>query len=99
MQENSERRYIEEDEIDLRELFQTLWDKKLFIVVFTTLVTVLAVVYALMKTPIYEATALVEIGNYKLNNNKVQLDSANQLSKKLNVLFVEPLANSNQANS
>jgi len=51
MQENSERRYIEEDEIDLRELFQTLWDKKLFIVVFTTLVTALAVVYALMKTP------------------------------------------------
>lgn len=96
MQENSERRYIEEDEIDLRELFKTLWDKKLFIVVFTTLVTVLAVVYALMKTPIYEARALLEIGNYKINNNnnnKVQLDNANQLSKKLNILFIDMYKN------
>lgn len=29
MQEN---RYIQEDEIDLRELFKTIWDKKVFII-------------------------------------------------------------------
>jgi len=51
-----------------------------------------------MKTPIYEARALVEIGNYKMhnnnnnnnnNNNKVILDNASQLTKKLTILFVD----------
>ena len=43
-----------------------------------------------MKTPIYEARALVEIGNYKMhNNNKVILDYASQLTKKLTILFVD----------
>lgn len=32
MQEN---RYIQEDEIDLRELFKIIWDKKFFIILFT----------------------------------------------------------------
>jgi len=50
----------------------------------------------LAKTPIYEARAMLEIGNYKLdnnnnnnNNNKVQLDNNYQLSRKLNILFVD----------
>ncbi|NOX16647.1 MAG: hypothetical protein GXP61_11620 [Epsilonproteobacteria bacterium] len=89
-------RTIEEDEIDLVELFRTLMKRKWFIFLFTSIITFVAVIYAFAKIPMYEATALVEIGNYKLynnnnnnNNNKVQLDDASQLSQKLNVLFIE----------
>lgn len=88
MQENS--KHIEEDEIDLRELFKTIWDKKVFILVFTFVITILAGIYAYSKTPIYEAKALLEIGEYKTaQNTKVILDDASQLEKKLNTLFID----------
>jgi len=75
---------------------------KKFILVFTSIVTIGAIVFAFLKTPIYEARALVEIGNYKLhnnnnnnnnNNNKSELDNASQLTKKLNVLYIDMLKN------
>jgi len=80
-----------EDEIDLRELFITLKKNKKIIFIVTTLVTLLAIVYVMIKTPIYEASTLVEIGNYKLNNNnnKILLDNPAQLSKELTVIFVD----------
>ncbi len=85
MQTNTpEQNYYQEDEIDLKELFGILWAKKTLIIGITTLITVLAGIYAFNKTPIYEATALVEIGNYKLhNNNNVLVDSVPELVKKL----------------
>ncbi|MGJ0359764.1 Wzz/FepE/Etk N-terminal domain-containing protein [Aliarcobacter cryaerophilus] len=87
MQEN---RYIQEDEIDLRELFKIIWDKKNFIILFTLAITFLATVYAYSKTPIYEAKALVEIGEYKINNTtKNSVDDASTLEKKLSTLFVD----------
>jgi capsular polysaccharide biosynthesis protein len=79
-----------EDEIDLRELFLTLKKHKKFIIIFTLLVTTIAAIYAFSKTPIYVASAIVEIGNYKLdNNNKVLLDNVSQLTKELNDVFVD----------
>jgi len=100
MQENqiNTQRY-EEDEIDLRELFKTIMDNKLKIVIITSVITVMAVIYAYVKTPIYEARALLEIGNYKLynnnnnNNNKATLDNASQLVKRLNILFIDMYKN------
>ena len=87
MQEN---RYIQEDEIDLRELFKIIWDKKIFIILFTIVVTVLAGIYAYSKTPIYEAKALIEIGEYKINNtSKNFVDDSSNLEKKLSTLFVD----------
>ena len=87
MQEN---RCIQEDEIDLKELFKTIWAKKIFIVIFTLVVTILAGFYAYSKTPIYEAKALVEIGEYKINNtSKNFVDDASNLEKKLSTLFVD----------
>jgi hypothetical protein len=56
------RRVIEEDEIDLRELFVTIWKKKWFIGVFTLIVTVVAIAYAYMKTPIYEVKSNIRVG-------------------------------------
>jgi uncharacterized protein involved in exopolysaccharide biosynthesis len=59
----------------------------------------MAGIYAFNKTPIYEATALVEIGNYKNNNNNnnnnnnVLVDSVPELVKKLNLLFIEIVKN------
>ena len=90
-------RCMEEDEIDLIEFFKTIWQRRWFVVGLTSVITLLAVVYATMKTPIYEAKALVEIGNYKIigdssnsngDNTTIYLNSASNLSKKLNALFV-----------
>ena len=87
MQENKP---LEEDEIDLKELFKTIWAKKIFIVIFTLVVTILAGFYAYSKTPIYEAKALLEIGEYKINNTtKNSVDDASTLEKKLSILFVD----------
>lgn len=50
-----QEKYLQEDEIDLRELFKTIWARRFFVITFTLVVTVLAAVYAYTKTPIYEA--------------------------------------------
>jgi len=91
-----EQNYYQEDEIDLKELFKILWAKKILIISLTFAITLLAGIYAFNKTPIYQATALIEIGSYKFhntvfinnnNNNKIQIDNAFDLSIKLNTLF------------
>ena len=99
MQQNTpEQNYYQEDEIDLKELFGILWAKKILIISITLVFTLLAGIYAFNKTPIYEGTALVEIGNYKNNNNNnnnnnVLVDSVPKLVKKLNLLFIDLLKN------
>jgi capsular polysaccharide biosynthesis protein len=101
MQQNlTEQNYYQEDEIGLKELFKILWLKKNLIISVTATITILAGIYAFNKTPIYEATALIEIGNYKLhnnnnnnNNNKASLDSATELVKKLHILFIDIVKN------
>jgi LPS O-antigen subunit length determinant protein (WzzB/FepE family) len=89
------RKTMEEDEIDLLELFRTLVKRKWFIVIFT----LVAVVYAYMKTPIYEVKALLEIGSYKTSNSNILLDNATQLSRKLNVIFIDLLKNAKDKNA
>jgi len=83
---NKELQY-QEYEIDLRQLACILWAAKNLIISVTIITTLLAGIYAFNKTPIYEASALVEIGNYKVdnnnNNNKLLLDSAPDLAKKI----------------
>jgi hypothetical protein len=86
-----------EDEIDLRELFKTILKNKVKITIITLVITAMAVIYVFVKTPIYGATALVEIGNYKKNNNngteRALLDNGSELVKKLNVLFIDMYKN------
>ena len=67
MQEN---RYLQEDEIDLRELFLTLWEKKVFIILFTLVVTLASIIYVLQKnpTPIYQGSINIEIGKIQSEN-------------------------------
>ncbi|MCP4969129.1 MAG: hypothetical protein GY932_00875 [Arcobacter sp.] len=78
-----DKEYIQEDEIDLRELFITIWNKKLFIVAFTSIVTILSIIYAYSKTPIYEVKSVIRIGYI----GQELLEKSNVLEKKLRVIF------------
>ena len=51
--------YIEEDEIDLRELFATIWRYKFFIVFFVFIVTSLSIVYVLSKPNVYKVQTIL----------------------------------------
>jgi len=70
--------YIQEDEIDLRELFKTLMDSKKLIMSMTLLITFFAVVYVYFKnpTPIYSGSILIEIGKgISPNTGTIPLDN------------------------
>ncbi len=97
---DSNSQTVQNEVIDLRELFSVLKRRKKFIWSITTLITLLAVAYALVKTPMYEARALIEIGNYKsVKNNSVLLDETSQLSKKLHILFIDVFKNTKDKES
>ena len=88
---------IAEDEIDLRELFLTLWNKKIFISVFTTIITVLSIIFTFSKTPIYEIKAILEVGsisnnnnsnnNNNNNNNHTLLENTSSIINKINIIY------------
>jgi LPS O-antigen subunit length determinant protein (WzzB/FepE family) len=77
-----EKQHIE-DEIDLKELFNTIWQKKLFIVLFTFVITLCAGIYAYTKTPIYEVKSIMEIGFIE----KQLVEEQSILEQKLNIIF------------
>lgn len=84
------QKYLQEDEIDLKELFKTLWKYKMFILIFTFIVAVLSIIYVSLKTPVYEVTALVEVGSYKTESGQdIIIDNADNLSKKLTTIFID----------
>ncbi len=78
-----DREYIQEDEIDLKELFKTIWEKKLFLILFTSLVTFSAIIFAYNKTPIYEVKSYIELG---FIDNKI-IEEPAVLEQKLKVVF------------
>ena len=47
---------IKDDEIDLRALFQVLWNDRKRIIQITAVVTLMGVSYALLATPLYKST-------------------------------------------
>ncbi|MCT7612972.1 Wzz/FepE/Etk N-terminal domain-containing protein [Aliarcobacter butzleri] len=84
------QKYLQDDEIDLKELFKTIWSYKKFILIFTFIVTVLSIIYVSLKTPVYEVTALVEVGSYKTESGQdIIIDNADNLSKKLTTIFID----------
>jgi len=88
---NQENKAYNDDEIDLRELWQTLVKSKVLIVALTCCVTLGGVVYAWVKTPIYEAKAVLEIGSYtntntNTNTNWVELPST--LLKRIEISYI-----------
>jgi hypothetical protein len=76
------KKYIEE-KIDLRELFSSFTKKKVFIFVFTFVLTLLAIIYVNIKKPIYEVKSVVRIGYINLT----LIESINILETKLKLIF------------
>ncbi len=60
MRNEPERLSSTGDEIDLFELIEGLWRQKVLIIVTTVIVTVIAVTYALLAKPVYEAKVFVQ---------------------------------------
>ncbi len=59
----------EDDEIDLKEIIKTILRYKKFIVIFTLLITTLAVIYVFIKKPIYEINTSLQLGYINSNSN------------------------------
>ena len=85
-----EQKYLADDEIDLKELFKTIWDKRLFIVLFTSIVTFISLIYVYFKnpTPIYQGSVSIEIG--KIHNEyfgEKALDLSTDLAELLRLKY------------
>jgi tyrosine-protein kinase Etk/Wzc len=63
MQRNTKADNASDDVIDLGTLIGTLIDRKLLIVLLTTLFALAGIVVALFSTPIYNATAMIQVEN------------------------------------
>jgi LPS O-antigen subunit length determinant protein (WzzB/FepE family) len=57
--EYNQERYIEEDEIDLRELFSTIWANKWKLIFISLLITSFAVIYAITKPNSYTSKTIL----------------------------------------
>ncbi len=84
---------MEENEIDLRELFQIIWNKRKFVVIFTLLITLFAVVYSFSISKIYEVKSNIQIGYM---NDKLLIES-DTLSKTINLLYDKQNVDKNEA--
>ena len=90
-----EKVYVEE-EIDLKELFLIVARKKYFILGFTLLITLLAVIYVSIKTPIYEVKSVVRVGYI----GATLVENSNILETKLKLIFGvdnKPIIKENEA--
>ncbi|MFV0561673.1 Wzz/FepE/Etk N-terminal domain-containing protein [Malaciobacter mytili] len=91
-----ENKQIQENEINLTDLILILWKNRVFIILFTVFLTIVATLYAYTKTPIFEARGVVKIGKYIENNVEKQIEESNILSAELNILFIDLLKNNKQ---
>ena len=84
------QKYLQEDEIDLRELFKTLWKYKIFVLVFTSMITFIALIYVLLKNPIpiYQGKMYLEIGQIQNKNfAPMSIEKVTDLAYVLNLEF------------
>ena len=92
---NKEEILIKDDEIDLVELFKTLWGYKIIIFLVTFLFVVLGAIYAfVIATPKYEISATFENGYYKTSiSNKTPINDKSSIINTLNVKWIDELKN------
>ena len=87
MQENKQ---LAEDEIDLRELFKSIWAKRVFVAIFTLIITLISFIYILLKNPIpiYQGSLNIQIGEIQSETfgNKI-IESPQSLSYILGIEF------------
>jgi capsular polysaccharide biosynthesis protein len=89
MQNNNPNINLQEDEIDLKEIFKILINSKKLIIVTTLIITLLGTIYSFQKAPLYKSTALIEIGQYNtFENENILLESASKLIQNLNIVFI-----------
>ncbi len=91
MQQNNNETMYREDEIDLRKLIHTILKNKIIILAITSIATLSAIIYALSATPIFEAKAIIEIGQYKQADKELLVDNAIRLVKELDVIYIDLL--------
>ena len=72
-----------EDEIDLKELWKIIAKKKIFILLFTFIITSIALIWVMTRTPIYEVKSNIQIGFIE----KDLIVEPSTLIKILNVIF------------
>ncbi len=82
---------IQNDEIDLRELFLTIKQNINYLIYITATITILAALYAFLATPWFEAKAILEIGSYKEDNKNIPLNDTNKLVKRLSIVYIDVL--------
>lgn len=91
--------YSNNDEIDLKELWLIVIKYKKIIALITLCITLSATIIVFMITPKYEAKALIEVGDYRLDNGnnglsaKIPLDQGSVVEKKINTLFIDAVKN------
>lgn len=98
---NKEEILINDDEIDLVELFKTLWGYKIIIFLVTFLFVILGAIYVfVIATPKYEISATFENGYYKVSindnisiNSKVSINDKISIINTLNVKWIDELKN------
>lgn len=90
-----ENEIYRDDEIDLTELFATLWNGKIKIIVITVIFLVVGILYTLIATSWYKASALVEVGYYNINENGVikiiMLEEPKNIIEKLKTRYIDLL--------
>lgn len=90
-----ENEIYKDDEIDLVELFATLWNGKIKIIVITVVFLVVGILYTLIATSWYKASALVETGYYTTNENgvikNVMLEEPKNIIEKLKTRYIDLL--------
>jgi hypothetical protein len=90
MQNNNPNDYLQEDGIDLIEIFKLLINSKKLIIIITLIITTLGAIYAYQKVPEYKSTALIEIGNYynpETNEQKL-IEPTSTLIQELTINFI-----------
>ena len=100
-QKMQENKILNEDEIDLRELFKTIWDKRFFIIIFTFIITLISFIYVLLKnpTPVYEGKIYFEMGEMKGETYGSKLiENTNDLASLINITFNENSSFSKEEN-
>ena len=96
MQNNNPNNHLQEDELDLKDILKLLINSKKLIILITLVITILGLIYSNQKTPLYESTALIEIGQYDTfekenitQNLSLQLlESSSKLVQDLNIDFI-----------
>ena len=89
MKNNNPNDYLQEDEIDLKEIFKLLINSKKLIIVITLVITTLGAIYSFQKAPQYKSTALLEIAQYDtLEKVNILVEPASKLIQNLNIVFI-----------